>query len=156
MSAVLRPKTLVLPPVPYAIALYGSWWLGENGLVWPLSFMGSAQADLGWLAVAAGLGLLLWTVLTLWRFRTTVNPYRAATHLCVNGPFCYSRNPIYVGDWLIYLGVMLILHTAWPILFAPLVWMIIRYGVIRHEEAHLSARFGAEYLDYLSKVRRWL
>ena len=68
------------------------------------------------------------TVLTLWRFRTTVNPYRAATHLCVNGPFCYSRNPIYVGDWLIYLGVMLILHTAWPILFAPLVWLIIRFG----------------------------
>jgi protein-S-isoprenylcysteine O-methyltransferase Ste14 len=74
----------------------------------------------------------------------------------VGGPFRFSRNPIYVGDWLIYLGVMLILQTAWPMLFAPLVWLIIRYGVIRHEEAHLAARFGAEYVDYLNKVRRWL
>lgn len=156
MSAGLRPKTRVLPPVPYAIALYGSWWLNENGLAWPLAVAGSLQKSIGWLGVVAGLALLLWTVLTLWRFRTTVNPYRGATHLCVGGPFRFSRNPIYVGDWLIYLGVMLILQTAWPMLFAPLVWLIIRYGVIRHEEAHLAARFGAEYVDYLNKVRRWL
>jgi len=156
MSPFPRPKTLVLPPVPYAVALYASWWLGENGMAWPLSVAGSFQEPIGWLAVAAGLALLLWAVLTLWRFRTTVNPYRAATHLCVSGPFRFSRNPIYVGDWLIYLGLMLILHTAWPILFAPVVWLIIRHGVIRHEEAHLTARFGAEYVDYLNKVRRWL
>lgn len=156
MSAILRPKTLVLPPVPYAIALYGSWWMEENGMAWPLSVVGAFQNPIGWLAVAAGLALLLWTVLTLWRFRTTVNPYRAATHLCVSGPFRFSRNPIYVGDGIIYLGVMLILHSAWPIVFAPMVWLIIRYGVIRHEETHLRARFGAEYVDYLNKVRRWL
>lgn len=156
MSAFSRPKTLVLPPVPYAIALYSAWWLGENGMAWPLSVAGALQRSIGWFLVGVGLALLLWTVLTLWRFRTTVNPYRAATHLCRSGPFCYSRNPIYVGDWLLYLGVMLILQTAWPLLFAPGVWLIIRYGVIRHEERHLAERFGAEYVDYLNKVRRWL
>ncbi len=156
MSALIRPKTLVLPPVPYAIALYSAWWLDGNGLAWPFSIAGAAQSFMGWLAVAVGLMILLWTVVTLWRFRTTVNPYRGATHLCVSGPFCYSRNPIYVGDWLIYLGVMLILQSAWPILFAPVVWLIIRFGVIRHEEAHLSARFGEEFENYRNKVRRWL
>jgi len=154
LSEFNRPHTLVLPPVPYAVALYGAWWLGQNGYPWPLPL--SDAETLGWALVGVGLSLFAWTLLTLWRHHTTVNPYRAAHHLCIDGPFAFSRNPIYVGDWVIYLGVMLILHTAWPLLFAPLVWVIIRYGVIRHEEAHLTARFDGHYLDYKARVRRWL
>jgi protein-S-isoprenylcysteine O-methyltransferase Ste14 len=41
-------------------------------------------------------------------------------------------------------------------LLAPLVWLTMRYGVIAHEEAHLLAKFGDEYRDYLARVRRWL
>ncbi|OIQ92606.1 hypothetical protein GALL_254290 [mine drainage metagenome] len=48
------------------------------------------------------------------------------------------------------------LMTLWALLFSPLVWAIIRYGVIRHEEEHLEAKFGAEYIIYKSQVRRWI
>jgi protein-S-isoprenylcysteine O-methyltransferase Ste14 len=61
-----------------------------------------------------------------------------------------------VFDWFIYLGVTLMLGTAWPLLLAPLVWLVMRYGVIRHEEAHLLAKFGDEYETYCSQVKRWL
>ena len=53
-------------------------------------------------------------------------------------------------------GVSLLLATIWPLLFAPLIWAMLRYGVIRHEEAHLQARFGDAYRDYQTRVRRWL
>lgn len=150
-----RPATLVLPPLPYALALYAAWKL--DGTVWslPLS-LGPVNVWLGWGLVGAGLVLFAWTLLTFWRHHTTVNPYQAASSLVVDGPFRFSRNPIYVGDWCIYGGVMLLLQTLWPLAFAPLVWLIIRFGVIRHEEQHLAARFGEEYELFRARVRRWL
>ncbi|HMM46368.1 MAG TPA: isoprenylcysteine carboxylmethyltransferase family protein [Thiobacillaceae bacterium] len=154
MSAT-RPATLVLPPAPYAAALAGGWWLDRRILALPLD-LGAATRPLGWLLIGAGLVLFAWTLATFMRRRTTVNPYRAASHLCIEGPFRFSRNPIYVGDWLIFAGVSLILKTVWPLLFAPLIWALLRYGVIRHEEAHLEAKFGDAYRAYRARVRRWL
>lgn len=154
-NPALRPRTLVLPPVPYALAVYAAWRLEQGGAVLPLNLF-AGQATLGWIWVSLGLLGFIWTLATLWRHHTTVNPYRAAQHLCIDGPFAFSRNPIYVSDWLIYLGVTLIFATAWPLLFAPLVWLIIRFAVIRHEEAHLAARFGDDYTLYRQRVRRWL
>lgn len=150
-----RPATLVLPPLPYALALYASWRLDRE--VWPLPFsLGPVHDWIGWGLVGLGLVLFIWTLFTFWRHRTTVNPYVAASCLVVDGPFRYSRNPIYVGDWFIYGGAMLLLQTLWPLAFAPLVWLIIRYGVIRHEESHLRSRFGQAYADFQARVRRWL
>lgn len=150
-----RPATLVLPPLPYALALYASWRLEQE--VGTLAFAPGVFGDvLGWGLVAAGLGLFAWTLFTFWRHHTTVNPYRAASNLVVDGPFRYSRNPIYLGDWCIYFGVLMLMQTAWPLVFVPLVWLIIRFGVIRHEEAHLEACFGDEYRAFKARVGRWL
>lgn len=150
-----RPATLVLPPLPYALALYASWLLERD--VWPLPLrLGLVNAYFGWAMVGVGLFLFAWTLWTFWTHHTTVNPYRAASCLVVDGPFRYSRNPIYLGDWFIYAGVTLMLETLWPLAFAPLVWLIIRYGVIRHEERHLQARFGEEYGSFRERVRRWI
>lgn len=150
-----KPRTLVLPPAPYAAAIAGGWWLDQH--VVPLSLhLGQVGQPLAILFIVAGLGLMLWTVGLFFLHRTTVNPYSAASRLCVSGPFRVSRNPIYLGDWLILLGCSLWFTTFWPLVFSPLVWAIVRYGVIRHEEEHLAARFGKEYLDYKSQVRRWI
>jgi len=99
---------------------------------------------------------MTWALAAIWSHHTTVNPYRAATNLVTQGPFALSRNPIYVSDWFVYFGVTLLLGTAWTLLLAPVVWAIMRFGVIRHEEAHLLAKFGDEYQTYCRRVRRWL
>jgi protein-S-isoprenylcysteine O-methyltransferase Ste14 len=150
-----KPATLVLPPVPYAAALLGGWWLNRHVYAIPLD-CGEATRVLGWLLMGIGLMLLVWTMITFWRHRTTVNPYRAASTLCTDGPFRFSRNPIYVGDWFVLAGASLLLTTAWPLLFSPLIWALLRYGVIRHEEEHLEVKFGEDYLRYKTRVRRWL
>lgn len=150
-----KPATRLLPPAPYAAALFGGWWLDRSVQAIPLDW-GAVTRPLGWLLVGTGLALFAWTLLTFWRHRTTVNPYKAASSLCTSGPFRFSRNPIYVGDWFILAGVSLLLATVWPLLFAPLIWALLRYGVIRHEEAHLEAKFGDAYLNYKMRVRRWL
>lgn len=150
-----RPRTLILPPAPYASAMLGGWWLDRQLLAMPLD-LGAAMIPLGWSAVVLGLALFAWTMWTFVRHRTTVNPYAGASALCTSGPFRFSRNPIYLGDWFILLGVSLLLGTVWPLLFAPLIWAMLRFGVIRHEEAHLEAKFGADYRAYKTRVRRWI
>ena len=150
-----RPRTSILPPAPFAAALLGGWWLDRHSLALPIS-VADRVPWLGWMLVGAGLLLFVWTFATLKRHLTTVNPFRGSTALCTDGPFLYSRNPIYLGDWFVLAGAALMLRSAWPLLFAPVIWALIRYGVIRHEEAYLADRFGDAYRVYRSRVRRWL
>lgn len=150
-----RLRTRIFPPLPFFLAIAGGWWLDRHVLRLPLPGGEAGQVP-GWALVAAGLVLFAWSLLTMRRHRTTVNPFRASSALCTDGPFRFSRNPIYLGDWLVLLGSALVMSSAWPVLFAPLVWCVIRYGVIRHEEAHLDAGFGDAYRAYRSRVRRWL
>jgi protein-S-isoprenylcysteine O-methyltransferase Ste14 len=150
----IRPLTLIPPPLVYAVALVAAWRLQE----WlPLTLdLGILARALGWALIGVGLAGFTWALLAIWRQHTTVNPYKAASHLVTRGPFRYTRNPIYVSDWFVYAGAMLLLKTAWPLALAPLVFLVMRYLVVAHEETHLEARFGAEYLDYKARVRRWL
>ena len=150
----LKPATLLPPPLIYAVALVGAWWL-DLSLPLPLDFLTTALY-VGWASIALGLVGFAWALAAIWGNHTTVNPYKGASHLVTDGAFRYSRNPIYVSDWLVYIGVMLLIQTAWPLLFAPLVWALMRYAVIAHEETHLEAKFGAEYRAYKSRVRRWI
>ncbi len=150
----IRPLTLVPPPLVYALALIAAWWL-RGWLPLPLD-LGVASRPLGWGLIGIGLAGFAWALWAIWTHRTTVNPYKAASNLVTGGPFCYTRNPIYVSDWFVYAGVTLLLQTAWPLLLAPGVYLVMRHGVIAHEENHLAARFGAEYLEYKARVRRWL
>jgi protein-S-isoprenylcysteine O-methyltransferase Ste14 len=137
-----RPRTLIPPPAPYVAALLGGWWLDRHVL--PLGWDSSAVSrPLGWLWLAASLALLGWTLWTFHRHRTTVNPYASASTLCIDGRF-------------LLIGISLLMNTLWPLVFAPLIWVMLRFGVIRYEEAHLEAKFGNAYRDYKSRVRRWI
>lgn len=149
-----RPATLVPPPLVYAAGLSLGWGLQQW---WPLSIGVSVTArEIAWVMMGLGLALMLWAFHTIRQHRTTVNPYKAAAVLVTNGPFAYSRNPIYLADVLIYLGVTVLMASLWPLFFIPLVWVMMRYAVIAHEEAHLQAKFGEVYRDYCARVRRWL
>ena len=149
-----RPATLLPPPLIYAVVLFAAWWLNTHW-PWPLD-LGRAGHVAAWVFIALGLAGFAWALKAIRGRQTTVNPYKAASALVTGGPFRYSRNPIYVSDWLVYAGVTLLLQTLWPLLFAPLVWALMRYGVIAHEEAHLQAKFGDAYDAYTAHVRRWL
>lgn len=146
-----RPATLLPPPLIYVAALWAGWELQKLLL---LAF--PKLPGIGWMLVLLGCLLMLWAAVTLFHHHTTINPYAGVAHLVQRGPFAFSRNPIYLSDSVIYFGVMLIWGNLWPLLLYPLVWVAIRYGVIRNEEAHLRAKFGNTYLQYCQRVRRWL
>ncbi len=149
-----RARILAPPPVIY---------LGTLGLglllewLWPTQLAGQPlAAGAGTVILVCGLIGLIAAIQTLRRARTPVDPYKHVTALVTHGPFRFSRNPIYVSNLLIYVGLSLILDTWWPLALTPvLVWMI-QVGVIRREERHLEHKFGEDYLRYRQRVHRWL
>ena len=110
----------------------------------------------GWGLIDGGLLLMFLAVLQMARQRTTVNPYGTPAKLLEEGPFRFSRNPIYLADTLIYAGIALLLASLWPWLLLPALILVMNRTVIRHEEALLTELFGDAYRAYRKRVRRWL
>ena len=75
--------------------------------------------------------------------------------LISTGPYAISRNPMYVGWTLLYLGVALVARNAWMFALLPVVAWVIHRDVLR-EERKLKQTFGEEYLRYRKLVRRYL
>jgi protein-S-isoprenylcysteine O-methyltransferase Ste14 len=81
--------------------------------------------------------------------------FPAAT-LVQHGPYRFSRNPMYVGLTLSYIGLALTLNTWWPLVLLPLVLLLLFRLVVQKEERHLSEKFGEAYEAYCRRVRRWV
>ena len=67
-----------------------------------------------------------------------------------------TRNPIYVANTLVMIGIALISGIAWFLIFALVAAFLTQKLAIEPEERHLEAKFGKKYRDYCKKVRRWL
>jgi protein-S-isoprenylcysteine O-methyltransferase Ste14 len=108
------------------------------------------------MCVLVSLPLALTTFRVLSRAHTPVDPRRPTTALVTEGPFRYSRNPIYVALTLLYLGVAFLVNALWILLLAMPALVVLHYGVIAREEAYLARKFGTAYHQYTAQVRRWL
>ena len=86
---------------------------------------------------------------------TTILPHKGADRLVTEGAFRFRRNPIYMGEVLILLGLAQLTHNIWFAIMAPVFAIAILLLAILPEERHLEARFGEEYLDYKARTRRW-
>ncbi len=90
------------------------------------------------------------------RAGTSPLPIKPTTALITNGPYRFSRNPMYLSLVFLYIGLTLWLDDFWVLLLVPVVVVLVHYLAIVQEERYLERRFGKEYLRYKSSVRRWL
>jgi protein-S-isoprenylcysteine O-methyltransferase Ste14 len=87
---------------------------------------------------------------------TNIPPNLPTTALVVDGIYARTRNPLYLGTTLVYLGLSIAAGSLWAILLAlPLLW-VIYVGVIAREERYLERKFGDSYRTYKQRVRRWV
>ena len=114
-----------------------------------VSLAGGVLFVIGVVIAASGLFIF-------YKARTTTVPGRKSSTLIMKGPYRFSRNPMYVGLTIAYLGEAGILKQAWPILFLLFVVIYLNWIVIPVEEARLTEVFGAEYDQYRARVRRWI
>jgi protein-S-isoprenylcysteine O-methyltransferase Ste14 len=116
----------------------------------------STRRRLGGLLIAGAIISGLWAVRTMFRHGNSPEPRHPVVSLVVDGPFRFSRNPIYLSMTAFYLGLGLLFGTLWHVVLLPTVLAIMRRGVIEREEAYLERRFGDEYRAYTARVGRWL
>jgi protein-S-isoprenylcysteine O-methyltransferase Ste14 len=142
------------PPLLYAFVFIGGLLLQR---IWPVPMLPSAVGrNAGIACILSGVTLEVWSILTFWRAGTSVIPVRPSTAVVTDGPFRFSRNPIYVALTLLYLGATFWLNLVWPLLLLPALLLLVQIYVISREERYLERKFGREYLQYKSRVRRWL
>lgn len=111
---------------------------------------------LGGALFVMGAAVAGWGLVTFHRARTTTVPGQLSSQLVTWGPYRFTRNPMYVGLIIAYLGEAGILRQIWPILLLPLTIAYVNWIVIPLEEARLLETFGAAYQRYQARVRRWL
>jgi protein-S-isoprenylcysteine O-methyltransferase Ste14 len=154
ISKTDHPGVNIPPPFIYILIFGISLGIQK---IWPWSFVHSNPLRvLGWVMVAAGVLVSMSAILQFRRTGNNIVPIRSATSLQTGGIYSWTRNPMYTGLLLVYIGVGNVVGNWWTFVLIPiLIWIVSGY-VIRKEEGYLSRAFGEEYLRYKKNVRRWI
>lgn len=142
------------PPPLLFLAAVGLGWLADRAA--PVFPPPAGSWLLGWPFFLAGLLLDGWAIWRLRHHRTTVLPWAPASARVTDGPFRFSRNPIYLGYALEAAGLCFALGTLWGWIFLLVVLVVMDRLVVPREERHLAEAFGETYEAYRRRVRRWL
>ena len=140
----------IFPPAIHLVAIAIGFLLQ-----WAVPIRISGMRIPGFVLLAIALGLIVWTAILMSRAGTTPNPTRPTTALLIGGPFRFTRNPMYLAWELIVIGVGLAANAPWVMVMAVPAALLTRRLVIDKEERYLESKFGTEYLNYKSRVRRW-
>ena len=151
-------RTLLRVPVPWVFVLT---YLAGAGLEAAFHFGGFLRdydfvTPAGSVVFVLGASLAAWGWLLFHRAQTTRVPGETSTTFVTWGPYRFTRNPMYVGLSIAYLGEAGILRQVAPVVLLPLTIAYLNSVVIPVEEERLAAAFGAQYERYQRDVRRWI
>ena len=144
------------PPVIFSLAFALATLAGWKE---PLPIL--PEAGQGILRLIGIVVILLGIVIALaaeWRFvlaGTATLPTRPTNTIVTDEIYRYSRNPMYLGLSLAVQGVGFVASSWWFLLILPLAVIAVTKLAIEREEHYLEAKFGAEYLSYKARTRRW-
>lgn len=110
----------------------------------------------GILLMGIGIWVNIWADGLFKKKNTTVKPFRKSSALILEGPFHFSRHPMYLGMVIALLGVSIILGSLITFLMPIAFFITMQIAFITHEEKAMEVTFGQEYLDYKNRVRCWL
>jgi protein-S-isoprenylcysteine O-methyltransferase Ste14 len=149
---------VILPPPLIYLAALAAGLAGDRFLPLPAlpGLAGGTGTILGIALGALGFALGLTAASGFFRAGTAIQPHHPSTALVTGGPYRVTRNPIYLGLTLAYLGCTAWFASLGALVLLPAVLLVMEFGVIRREERYLERRFGQPYRDYKARVRRWL
>lgn len=111
---------------------------------------------IGYLIYIVGVFFIFPAMFEFIKSKNTIITAKPATSLQTTGIYSYSRNPMYIGLLLVYLGIALQFGNWWTLMLIPFLIAFITIRVIRPEERYLNRAFGEEYTNYQKRVRRWI
>ncbi|SRR6266498_2309668 len=144
----------IAPPVLMLLHIFVAFLLD-----WLIPFPTAVPAQVKWLGilfVIVGLTLAFLAARQFMRANTTLDPHQSVRTIVTDGPYRFTRNPIYLGFVCMLIGIPLAFGTYWGALLSPIFILLMNNLVIQHEEAYLEKKFRIAYTNYKSHVRRWL
>jgi protein-S-isoprenylcysteine O-methyltransferase Ste14 len=151
-----RPNVKMPPPLIF-FALLGiagalEYWLG---LDYPRGPLGLRIFTALIVFLFSGY-LALHALVVLKKQGTFIDPGKPTTQIVDDGPFRFSRNPMYLSLVLILLALSILFLSIWFFLSAVCLWLLFEQFAIAPEESYLEQKFGDRYLQYKTRVRRWI
>ncbi len=143
-----------LPPIWFAGFCIVGWFLARE-LPLVMAF-GPVFRLSGLVLIATGLAVIGWSALWFLKMKTTIEPHHDPSVLITEGPFRFSRNPIYLAMVAMLTGFVLWLGALSAVLLPGLFISVLTIRFILPEEARLVDAFGLEARRYMQVTRRWL
>jgi protein-S-isoprenylcysteine O-methyltransferase Ste14 len=163
MSATVDKIVISLGKIffKYRNALFPLVFLGLALLTRPGLFGGDPRRDkyacaLGVLLALAGQTLRILVIGLAYIIRGGRGGEVYAETLVQTGFYGHSRNPMYVGNYLILIGFILLHGALWGYLVALPFFTLVYYAIVKNEESYLQEKFGREYDEYAARVNRFL
>jgi protein-S-isoprenylcysteine O-methyltransferase Ste14 len=124
----------------------------------PLSLKVAAGIRLavGVLLLVCGTSLVISARIWFTRTRQSPIPWKPTPELIFQGPYRFTRNPMYVGVTLFVIGLGLTVNNLWISLFAAPALMAVHFIAVLPEERYLAEKFGESYRNLLARVRRYV
>jgi len=150
-GVIARPPLLFLAALLIGVV---SEWL--RPLPFPVPGIDLVHWIIGGSLILTGLALAAAGIRNFLRAGTPVPTTEPTRALVTTGIHGWTRNPIYLGMFLIYGGIGVAVRSPWILMLTLPLAIAIRYGVVAREEAYLERRFGDAYRDYKARARRWV
>jgi protein-S-isoprenylcysteine O-methyltransferase Ste14 len=149
-------KGIIPPPIIFfALILMG--FLAQGLFCFKLMFhTWSARLIIGSpLVIASGL-IAMSALIIMKKNKTTINYNNPTTKFITEGPFRFTRNPLYLSLLLVMGSICVFVNSAWHFIALVLLFLIFNFGVVAREEQYLENSFGEEYIQYKNRIRRWV
>ncbi|MEO6812705.1 MAG: isoprenylcysteine carboxylmethyltransferase family protein [Ginsengibacter sp.] len=151
-----NPGVYIPPPLLYVVFFLAALFIQRKFPINPILFRGHGTKILGILLIAFALFFLIRSLKQFFQSKNTLVTVRPAFSLQTNGIYHITRNPMYLGLAIVYLGLSCLIGNWWNIILFPFLLLLVQQYIIKNEEKYLERRFGKEYAEYRDKVRRWL
>lgn len=150
------PGVHVPPPLFYISIFIASRFIQKAISIDKALFQSRAIKFIGIFFFIIALFFSVSSLRQFFRSKNTLIPLKPASSLQTNGIYSISRNPMYTGLAIAYLGLTCFIGNWWNIILFPLLLLIVQEYIIKSEEKYLERRFSMQYVEYRKKVRRWL
>ena len=147
------PKIFLQPPLIFGIFLVLTMLINQ---FFPLKLEINFSSLLGVIMGIFGIFINMWSMNKFRKYKTSSHVKHQAFRLIDEGPYRYSRNPLYLGTAFMIFGFGLAFDLVWVLIGNSFAIVIIHYFVVLPEENYLIEIFGDKYITYAKKVRRWI
>ena len=144
----------IKPPHIAITLLFLSWLAGY--LLPQLNVIDKPYNKIGIIILIIGLSLTFYSFYLFKKNKTPILPGKKPTFAVMEGPYKFTRNPMYLGVSTALLGAAVYFGNLLSFLSPIIFFFVMNYYFVPFEEKLMESLFGKKYLDYKKKVRRWL